>query len=198
MSILPDEPPADPWELVAAWLPANDDPARPTMTLATVDDGRPDARTVLLSAWDRDGFQLHTDAGSAKAAQLAADPAVALVLHLAADAHQLVVRGRAEPAGAAADREAFARRSPYLQQLAWQNTPEFATLLLEDRRAEWARFAAAHPDGFSPPPSWVGFRVRPDRMTFWQGDPATASRRLQYDAAPDLGADGWRVSVRAG
>ena len=191
---LPDEPPADPWELVAAWLPADDDPVRPTMTLATLDDGVPDARTVLLSGWSRDGFLLHTDTRSRKAAQLQADPAVALVLHLAADAHQLVVQGRAEPAGAAVDRDVFQRRSPYLQQLAWQNTAEFATLPLEDRRAAWAHFTAAHADGFGEPPTWIGYRVVPDRLTFWQGDPATASRRIAYART----ADGWTVSRHAG
>jgi pyridoxamine 5'-phosphate oxidase len=192
---LPDEPPTDPWELVAAWLPADDDPVRPTMTLATLDGGVPDARTVLLSGWSRHGFLLHTDTRSRKAAQLQADPAVALMLHLAADAHQLVVQGRAEPAGAAVDREVFRRRSPYLQQLAWQNTAEFATLALEDRRAAWADFAAAHDEGFrEPPPTWIGYRVVPDRLTFWQGDPATASRRLAYTRT----ADGWTVSRHAG
>ena len=191
---LPDEPPTDPWELVAAWLPDDDDPARPTMTLATLDAGVPDARTVLLSSWSRDGFVLHTDTRSRKAAQLAADPAVALVLHLAADAHQLVVQGRAEPAGAEADRAAYARRSPYLQQLAWQNSDEFATLTLADRRTAWADFAGAHPDGFAAAPTWAGYRVVPARLTFWQGDPTTASRRLEYART----ADGWTVSRRAG
>ncbi|MGN6326527.1 pyridoxamine 5'-phosphate oxidase family protein [Pseudolysinimonas sp.] len=196
---LPDEPPTDPWELVAAWLPDDEDPVRPTMTLATLDGGVPDARTVLLSGWSRDGFLLHTDARSRKAAQLAADPAVALVMHLAADAHQLVVQGRAEPAGAEADRAAYARRSPYLQQLAWQNTDEFATLPLDDRRSAWAGFAAAHADGFAPAPSWIGYRVVPHRLAFWQGDPATASRRLEYARHADTrGGDGWTVTRRAG
>jgi pyridoxamine 5'-phosphate oxidase len=192
---LPDAPPADPWTLVDAWLPANDEPARPTMTVATLDDGRPDARIQLLSAFDHDGFLFHTDARSRKVAQLAADPAVALVLHLAADLHQLVVQGRAEPAGAEADAIAYARRSPYLQQLAWQNTAEFATLSLGGRRASWAAFAADHPDGLAPAPTWIGYRVVPTRLTFWQGDPDTASRRIEYAARDD---GGWTVSVRAG
>lgn len=190
---LPDAPPADPWELVAAWLP-DDDPARPTMTVATLDDGVPDARTLLLSGWSRDGFEFHTDSRSRKAAQLSVDPAVALVLHLGADAHQLVVQGRAEPAGADADRRAFRHRSPYLQQLAWQNTAEFATLPLEDRRAAWAEFARDHADGFGEPPTWVGYRVVPHRMAFWQGDPATASRRVEYRRS----GEEWTVSVHAG
>lgn len=191
---LPDAPPADPWELVAAWLPGNDDPVRPTMTLATLDEGAPDARTVLLSSWSRDGFLLHTDTRSRKAAQLAADPAAALMLHLGADAHQLVVQGPAEPAGSEADHAAFRRRSPYLQQLAWQNTAEFATLPLADRRTAWAEFSRAHTDGFGEPPTWVGYRIVPHRLAFWQGDPATASRRVEYRRD----GDGWTVTLHAG
>jgi pyridoxamine 5'-phosphate oxidase len=191
---LPDAPPADPWELLRAWLPANDDPARPTMTLATRDGDLVDARTLLLTSFDDVGLTFHTDARSRKVGQLAADPAVALVLHLGADAHQIVVQGRAEPAGAEADAWAFRHRSAYLQQLAWQNTPEFATLPLDDRRASWASFTADHRDGYGQAPSWVGYRVRPSRITFWQGDRATASRRAEY--ARD--GDGWAVGVRAG
>jgi pyridoxamine 5'-phosphate oxidase len=191
---LPDVPPADPGELLAAWLPADDDPARPTMTLATRDGDLVDARTLLLTGFDGVDLLFHTDARSRKAEQLAADAAVALVLHLGADAHQIVVQGRAEPAGAAADATAFRHRSRYLQQLAWQNTPEFATLPLDDRRASWAAFAADHRDGFGQAPSWTGYRVRPSRITFWQGDAATASRRVEY--ARD--GDDWTVTVRAG
>lgn len=191
---LPDTPPEDPWELVEAWLPPNDDPARPLMTVATVDAGVPDARTMLLTGFDRGGFLLHTDARSRKVAQLRAVPGIALVIHLAADAHQLVVQGRAEPAGEEADRDAYARRSPYLQQLAWQNTPEFATLPRDARQASWTSFADDRPDGFAPPPTWIGFRVRPSRLTFWQGDPDSSSRRIEY--TPD--GDGWRAALHAG
>jgi pyridoxamine 5'-phosphate oxidase len=191
---LPDAPPTDPWELITAWLPSNEDPARPTMTVSTLDDGVPDARTMLLSGYDREGFLLHTDARSRKVAQLEANPAVALVIHFAADAHQLVVQGRAEPTDPGTDSWAFRHRSAYLQQLAWQNTNEFASLPLPDRRSSWASFREDHDDGFGQPPTWIGYRVLPHRLSFWQGDPATASRRAEYRRA----GHGWAVAVRAG
>jgi len=191
----------EPWELLVEWLPANDDPARPLMTVATIaEDGGPDARTQLLSEFDEQGFYLHTDSRSRKVAQLAANPRVALMIHLPEQAHQLVVRGVAEPASAEELARAFRRRSPYLQQLSWQNTVEFAGLPLEDRLTEWADYQAHHADGFGQPPTWAGYLVRPERLTFWFGSPDTASRRVEY-ALQDGGSfpDGpWAVSVLAG
>lgn len=186
--------PEDPWELLAAWLPANDDPARPVMTVATAADGIPDARTLLLSEWDRSGLYFHTDARSRKVGQLTANPRVALMLHFPDRARQLTVQGSAEPAPGDELKRAFRARSAYLQQLAWQNTVEFAGLPLADRLKEWAVFRADHADGFGQPPTWAGYLVRPTRLTFWIGSPDTASRRTEYLLTPE----GWAVSLLAG
>jgi pyridoxamine 5'-phosphate oxidase len=169
--------------LVTAWLPPNEEVERPQLQLATVDeDGRPDVRTLLLSAWDEDGFVLHTDATSRKATQLAANPAVALALVQPGFSRQLVVRGHAEPAGRETDDAAYARRSPYLKQLAWQNTHELARRPREERVRQWAAFRAAQDPATLPPPTWVGFRVRGDRLTFWESDPDGPSHRVEYTA----------------
>lgn len=190
-----DDWPEDPWELLAEWLPPNDDPVRPVMTLATAENGIPDARTLLLSEWDEHGFYFHTDTRSRKVRQLAADGHVALMLHFPERARQLTVQGVAEPAPAEEQRRAFQFRSPYLQQLAWQNTVEFAGLPLADRLKAWSLFRDDHADGFGQPPTWTGYLVRPTRITFWIGSPDTASRRIEYT----LGSDGaWTVSILAG
>ena len=190
-----DNWPADPWPLLAEWLPGNDDPARPTMTVATVTpDGRADARIQLLSEWDEHGFYLHSDSRSRKIAQLEANPSVALVLHFPEQQRQLIVQGLAEPAPPDEVRRAFRALSPYLQQLAWQNTREFAGLPLADRLSAWRRFREDHADGFGQPPTWTGYLVRPSRLTFWIGNPDTASRRTEYTRTPE----GWAVSLLAG
>lgn len=190
-----DNWPQDPWQLLAEWLPANDDPIRPVMTLATTEDGIPDARTLLLSEWDEHGLYFHTDSRSRKVQQLAAHPAVALMLHFPDQLRQLTVQGVAEPAPDDELRRTFRSRSPYLQQLAWQNTVEFAGLPLADRLRAWAVFRDDHPDGFGQPPTWTGYLVRPSRLTFWIGNADTASRRTEYSRAPD---GTWTVSLLAG
>lgn len=192
--------PADPAELLAAWLPTNTDPARPLMTLATTDDdGAPDARSVLLSEWDSAGFYWHTDSRSRKVAQVTASPAVALCIPLLGtptpdDRHQLVVQGRAEVAPRDEQVRAYAARPAYLQQLAWQNSLEFAALDQADRIAQWATFAADRPEGFTAPQEWIGFLVRPTRLTFWFGSPDTASLRVEYSRTDA----GWDRRVLAG
>ena len=190
----------DPMPLLRSWLPDNDERVRPLMTLATLDEhGAPDARSVLLSEWTADGFHVPTAARSRTITPVAAAPAVALCIPLLgvpyADAkHQLVVQGLAEPAPRAEQERAYAARAVYLQQLAWQNTPEFAALPQSERVAAWAEFGAAHTDGFTPPEDWTGRLVRPQRLTFWFGSEHTASRRVEYTRR----GDGWERQILAG
>jgi pyridoxamine 5'-phosphate oxidase len=193
---LPDLP-ETPDAILAEWLPSNGEPARPLMTLATLDeDGMPDARSVLLTEFSGDGFWFHTDLDSRKTDQLAAHPAAALVFAWPERRRQLVVRGIVEPADAEEAARAFRARSPYLQQLAWQNTDEFAALPYAERTAAWAAFAAEHPEGFAAPATWVGYLVRPLRVTFWTGSPEAPGRRAEYSrAAVD---DPWTVTILAG
>ncbi len=192
--------PSNPWQVVEQWLPGNDHPERPQMNLATVSvTGEPDARTVLLSEYDSQGFYFHTDALSRKAAAIVANPAVALTFLWPGFTKQLVVQGRAEVAPADEIRSAYRARSPFLQQLAWQNTFEFAQLPDDERRARWAAFTAEHSDGASPPvfpqpETWIGFLVRPTRMTFWVSGSDTPSRRVEYRAT----SGGWTVAYLPG
>jgi pyridoxamine 5'-phosphate oxidase len=198
MTDAPDPPlvAGEAWLLLTDWLPANDVPERPTMTLSTVtSQGAPDARTLLLSSFDVRGFSFHTDARSRKVGQLAANPAVALTFLWPGFVRQLVVQGTAQPAPPDEVAAAYRARSPYLQQLAWLNTAEFALLPDAERLARWQgwatdRPATDHPHGVTQPPTWVGYLVRPSRLTFWLGDPLTASRRSEFTAT----GDGWVLS----
>ena len=179
-----------------SWLPADDDPARPLMTLATLGlDGCPAARTVLLSSVSGTGFRFHTDARSAKAAELAADDRVSLVLAFPDRAQQLVVQGRAVPESAAESLAAFGRRSAYLRHLAWVNDADHARLPGPERRRAWAAAVAETPDGpLDPPTTWVGYEVVPHRYVFWEGDPDAASHRTVFVRD----GDGWSVDHQPG
>lgn len=176
--------------LLADWLPANDDPERPQMILSTVRDGAPDARTVLLSEWDETGLYFHTDSRSRKVTDIAANPAVALTFLWPGFTRQLVVQGQAAIAPEAELEAAFAARSPYLKQLAWLNSPEFAQRPLDERVEKWASFVLTD----EAPNTWTGFVVKPTRLTFWQSNPDTASRREEYTLV-----DGqWQLSYLPG
>lgn len=185
----PDETCADPMGLLARWFPANTDELRPLMTLATIDaEGYPDTRNVLLSEFDGEALTFHTDARSRKAAELAANPRVSLAFAWVDLGRQLTVVGDAERAPVAEADAAYRARSRYLQLLAWSNSRELATLGTDERRRAWAAFSAEHPDGtLEPPPTWIGFRVVPRRITFWRGDADGPSNRVEYTRT----RDGW-------
>lgn len=189
---------SDPLALAADWLPAPDED-RLLMTVSTIGlDGIPDARTTMLSDFDGERFFFHTDADSRKAAELAASPGVALTLLWPGFTRQLVVQGTATRSPREESDEAYRRRSPYLQQLAWQNTAAYAPLPLAERRAQWSAFLAAHGGAehpaFTPPETWAGYAVTPHRLVFWVSNPAAASRRLAYTRV----GDGWRSEALPG
>jgi pyridoxamine 5'-phosphate oxidase len=175
------------WQLLSEWLPANSEPDRPQITLSTVSviDGGADARTVLMSEFDELGFYFHTDALSRKVADIAANPVVAITVLWPGFTRQLVIRGSAEVAPDEKIAAAYAARSPYLKQLAWQNSAEFAQLPIEQRREQWAAFAEEHSTGFEQPTNWIGFLVRPTRLTFWGSNGDTASHREEWYQASD-------------
>jgi pyridoxamine 5'-phosphate oxidase len=164
------------------------------VTLSTVDPGGfPDARTVLLTEIDDEGFIFHTDAESRKVRDLAANPRASLVMLWPDFTRQLTVQGLAEVAPQGTIAAAYLRQSEYLKQLAWLNTAEYAQRSLADRRDTWARFSADHAR-YPQPANWVGFKIRPRRMTFWVGSTVTASRRLEYRRADS----GWTRSYLPG
>jgi len=187
--------PADPFDLLSAWLPANSEPDRPQMILSTVSaSGEPDARTVLLSEFDSLGFYFHTDARSRKAAHISANPAVALTVLWPGFTRQLVIQGLAEVAPVEEIAAAYVLRSPYLKQLAWQNSHDFAQLSLEERRVQWAELTQKTSAEFDQPDGWIGYLVRPTRLTFWGSNQDTASRRTEYTLVDGT----WNVSFLAG
>ena len=183
----PHDGAGDPHDWARSWLPSDDDPARPLMTLATLGlDGFPAARTVLLSSVSATGFRFHTDGRSAKAAELAADSRAALVITYPELARQLVVQGRAVRQSEADGALAYEHRSAYLRQLAWINDSEHAQLGDEERRRAWSDAIAQVPDGpLDPPASWAGYEIVPHRYLFWEGGADRASHRTEYVRSGD-------------
>ncbi|TQS42868.1 pyridoxamine 5'-phosphate oxidase family protein [Cryptosporangium phraense] len=185
----------DVFAVLRAWLPDNADPIRPPMTLATLDaDGYPDARTVLLSALDDHGVQFHTDARSRKAAELAAAPRACVVIPIGERDRQITLVGDVEPLGPDALREAYRRRTRYLQVLAWVNSDELAARPAGQRHQAWQAFEDTNPGPLEPPATWTGFRLRPHRVTFWTADELGPSTRLEYRRS----GDGWTTHALAG
>ncbi|MGC1779326.1 MAG: pyridoxamine 5'-phosphate oxidase [Xanthobacteraceae bacterium] len=163
----------EPLRLFAAWFAEakRSEPVNPeAMTLATVDAaGRPNARMVLLKGFDERGFVFYSNAESIKGHELAAAPRAAMAFYWKSLQRQVRLRGDVE---AVSNEEAdayFATRSRMAQIGAWASKQSAA---LESRLAfekAVARFTAKFAVGTVPrPPHWVGYRVVPAEMEFWQ------------------------------
>lgn len=163
------------------------------MTLATVGaDGAPSARVVLLRGVDERGLVFHTNRESRKAADLAANPQAALVLHWKAAGRQVRVEGRVAPLDGERSDAYFAGRSRESRVGAWaspQSRPVAGREELERLVAETeGRFAGSD---VPRPPFWGGYLLAPDRFEFWQHGEHRLHDRFRYTRGAD-GSD-WVV-----
>ena len=196
----PDMPPlrredlaADPIEQFEAWFAdaLREAPLPEAIALATVDEaGMPDARMVLLKGVDAQGFRFFTNYESAKAEQLAAVPAAALIAYWRELDRQVRVRGPVERLAAAESDEYFASRPRPSRLGAWASPQSQAIesrLELDGRLVAVAkRFANTD---IPRPPHWGGYLLRPGSVEFWQGQEARLHDRFRYTRD----GDAWRI-----
>jgi pyridoxamine 5'-phosphate oxidase len=188
--------PADPIAFFADWYAAAEaagDEAH-VAVLATADgDGRPAARAVLLKEHGPAGLGFVTDSRSRKAADLAANPRGALLFLWRKSDRQVRVEGAVEPV---ADDlvEAWWVARPRMSRLAAtisEQSHEIASRA--DLVAALQAADAAAPAEPPRPEHFVGLRVVPDRVEFWQEGAARLHHRLAYARADE----GWRRALLA-
>ncbi len=158
------------------------------MVLATASlEGVPASRNVLAKQVDRFGVTFYTNYGSAKSADLAANPRASATFSWLPLYRQVHVYGSVEKVDAATTL-AYWRTRPRGSQLGAWASPQ--STVVADRASLDALQAAVEqqfggPDGDAEipvPPHWGGWRIVPQTVEFWQGRAARLHDRLRYRA----------------
>jgi len=178
--------PADPTEMCRRWF---DDTVAAgvhepnAMVVTTVSgDGRPSARVVLLKGLDEHGFVFYTNYDSRKGHDLEANAAVSLLFPW----HELQRQVRVEGTAARVSREeseAYFTSRPRGSQLgAWASpqSQEVSSRAELDERYAGVEQRFAGVEEVPLPPTWGGYRVRPESVEFWQGRKGRMHDRLVY------------------
>jgi pyridoxamine 5'-phosphate oxidase len=161
------------------------------VAIATADrDGVPSVRMMLLKGLDERGFVFYTNYESRKGVELDQNPRAALCFHWPVLERQVRVEGPVERI-TQEESEAYFQTRPRGSQLgAWASDQSRG---LADREALERRFRE-HEDKFHGgdvplPPFWGGYRVRPERIEFWQGRANRLHDRLMYTRS----SEGWEI-----
>lgn len=161
-----------------------------SMTLATATaTGAPSARIVFLKSFDRQGFVFYTNYDSRKAAEIAENPAAALLFHWGELWRQVRVEGSLSKVSDA-ESDAYFHSRPRKSQLgAWASRQSAVIPSRQHLMDEFARAEQRFAGGEVPrPPGWGGYRLQPRAVEFWQGRLHRLHDRFLYTRD----GDGWR------
>ena len=156
------------------------------MVLATSDaEGFPSSRTVLCKGFDERGVVFFTNYTSAKSHDLGATRVAAATFPWLSMQRQVNVRGTVEKASSAETGEYWAQRPRGSQLGAWASTQSRVVANREALESALSGIERRFADNeqVPVPPHWGGWRIRPEVVEFWQGQPDRLHDRLRFRRA---------------
>lgn len=157
------------------------------MVVATVDkDGQPSQRIVLLKGNDKDGFVFFTNLGSRKAQELGQNNKLSLHFPWHALERQVIVYGEAEPLSTKENIAYFLSRPKESQLAAWASKQSQRVSSRQMLMQTFEKMKDKFSQGEIPSPDfWGGFRVKPQKVEFWQGGAHRLHDRIMYTRSED-------------
>jgi pyridoxamine 5'-phosphate oxidase len=176
---------AEPFGPFEAWMAEAkaSEPRDPdAIALATVDaDGMPNVRMVLLKGWGPEGFVFYTNRESVKGRELEGQGKAALVIYWKSLSRQVRVRGPVSPVTSAQSDSYFGSRPRGARVGAWASQQSRPLKDRAELQAAVARVEAQYEGKDVPrPPHWIGYRIAPLYVEFWQEQPFRLHDRVVF------------------